>query len=109
MVDGSLISVVLRVFQPQVAIPFLLSYPDVPPDVYVSCNELSRTSQDELNSDLQEYISILPPGELSILQISEWVRENAGDYLTPPSDTAGSTAAADKDAGTLALPHFVIL
>lgn len=66
-----------------------LSYPMDPPDVYVSSNDLTRRGQDDLNSDLKQFISTLPPGEVCLLSVVEWIRDNAREYCPiPKTDTA---------------------
>lgn len=52
--------------------------------MYASANELKRSSQDELNSDLNVYIITLPPGEACLLQIVEWIRDNSATYFPVP-------------------------
>ena len=60
------------------------SYPDSPPEVYVSANELSRSAQDLLNSSLQDHVSssrVL--GEPCLLLVLDWVREHAHSFFPP--------------------------
>ena len=55
-----------------------ISYPDSPPEVYVSANDLTRSAQDLLNSTLQDYMaSVLVPGECCLFLVVVWVREHA--------------------------------
>lgn len=62
------------------------SYPEKQPEVYVSSNGLTRRGQDDLNSDLKEYVSSsLPPGDVCLLSIVEWIRDNAGGYFPIPN------------------------
>ena len=63
------------------------SYPTTLPDVHVSCNEATRRGQDNLNSDLKGFISTLPLGEVCLLLIVEWIRENTGNYCTIPTQS----------------------
>ena len=61
-----------------------ISYPDSPPEVYVSANDLTRSTQDLLNSTLQDYMaSVLVPGECCLLLVVDWVREHAQSFLPP--------------------------
>ena len=66
--------------------------------MYISSSQLGRKGQDELNAALQAYLLSLPAGELSLLQVTEWVRDNAVGYLGQLSDVAVST---EKDTGDL--------
>lgn len=62
----------------------LSSYPvSERPVVYVSSDHLSRRGQDDLNSDLTEFITTLPHGEVCLLTIAEWVRDNTRSYCPP--------------------------
>lgn len=73
------------------------SYPDTLPEVYVSSNELSRKSQDDLNSDLQQFISTsLSPGEVALLNIVEWIRDNAGTFF-PISASSNDALEQESD------------
>lgn len=62
----------------------ITSYPDTCPEIYLHANELKRRSQDELNSDLQGFIKTLSPGEVCLLPIVEWIRDNAASYFPIP-------------------------
>ena len=63
---------------------FSISYPDSPPEVYVSANDLTRSAQDLLNSTLQDYMaSVLVPGECCLLLVVDWVREHAHSFFPP--------------------------
>lgn len=62
----------------------ITSYPHTHPEVYASANELTRHSQDELNTDLQAFIKTLPLGEACLLSVLEWTRDNAADYFPIP-------------------------
>jgi hypothetical protein len=61
--------------------------------VYISSNHLSRRGQDDLNADLAEFITALPVGEVCLLNIAEWVRENTSSYL--PIATLQSTGTPE--------------
>ena len=63
----------------------IYSYPAQPPDVYVSSNSLTRRGQDDLNSDLTTIITDMPRGEVCLLSIAEWVRDNVGSYCPLPT------------------------
>ena len=61
-------------------------YPAVFPEVCVRSNSLLRTEQDQLNDDLHEYmIASIPHGDVCLLSVVEWVRENAALYHTQPT------------------------
>ena len=56
----------------------------------MSSDHLSRRGQDNLNVDMREFIATLPLGEVCLLNIAEWVRDNVSSYCpitTPQSDT----------------------
>lgn len=74
------------------------SYPDTQPDVYVSSNELSRRSQDDLNSELKQFMTTShSPGEVRLLSIVEWIRDNAGGFFPIPPSLSGAEPDPDKD------------
>ena len=80
-------------------------YPSVYPEVCIRSNDLPRTEQDRLNRDLHEYMTTsVTLGEVCLLSVMEWVRENAADYNTQPScnvvpssPQAGAAAGNEED------------
>ena len=51
----------------------------------MSCNDLRRSSQDDLNAGLQDYIhTSITPGDVCLLSLLEWVRDNAQSYIPIP-------------------------
>ena len=63
--------------------------------MYVSSNKLSRRSQDDLNSELKQFmLSALSPGEVGLLNVVEWIRDNAGAYF-PISDSLVEQNSSD--------------
>ena len=78
----------------------LHSYPDTLPEVYVSSNELSRRSQDDLNSELEQFMSTAhSPGEVGLHVIVEWIRDNSGGFFPIPLFHNGTELDSDKDSG----------
>ena len=68
------------------------SYPEEHPEVYASSNSLSRRGQDDLNTDLKQFRTILPLGEVCLLTVAEWLKDNAGSYfpiVTPAKSGQG--------------------
>ena len=57
------------------------SYPDVCPNVSLISNNITRTSQSNLNKSLHGFMSELPRGEIMILEIINWVQENGAAYF----------------------------
>lgn len=61
------------------------SYPTILPEVYVRSDDLSRQDQDKLNENLQRHMNTnLTIGDVCILPIIEWIKENTFEYYTPP-------------------------
>lgn len=61
------------------------NYPSVPPEVCVRSDSLSRLEQDKMNEDLHTFmLTGLPHGEVCLLSVVEWVRENAAHYIPHP-------------------------
>lgn len=61
------------------------NYPSVEgPEVHIHSDCLTRLGQDNLNKDLSTYIkNELTLGEVNLLSIIEWARDNAPSYYTP--------------------------
>ncbi len=58
--------------------------------MYVRSDVLTRQGQDDLNTDLQDYMeSSIAHGEVCVLTIVEWIRDNASRYFPIP-DTPDS-------------------
>ena len=74
-------------------------YPNVYPEVCIRSNTLPRAEQDRLNEDLHEYIKTsVAHGEVCLLSVVEWVRENALSYNTQPSSSdVPSQAGSNED------------
>ena len=68
-----------------------LSYPDEHPEMHISSDQLTRSSQDTLNSDLTKFVSTLPLEEVCLLNAVEWVRENIPSYYSPITTTPPTT------------------
>ena len=51
--------------------------------MYVSSDQLTRRGQDDLNSDLNQFKTTLPRGEVCLLDLAEWVRAHTRSYLPP--------------------------
>ncbi|XP_031751984.1 RWD domain-containing protein 2B isoform X1 [Xenopus tropicalis] len=62
-----------------------LQYPTVPPEILVRSPSLVRSQQAQLNLDLSNYLKSNCSGDVCILSATEWVRDNAFNYL---KDTA---------------------
>ena len=63
-----------------------ISYLDVYPDVSLISNNITRTSQSNLNKSLHGFLSELPTGEIMILEIINWVQENTAIYFEKEND-----------------------
>ena len=57
------------------------SYPHVYPDVSLTSNNITRTSQSNLNKSVHGFMSELQAGEIMILEIINWVQENSAAYF----------------------------
>ena len=81
----------------------IYSYPaSERPVVYVSSDYLSRRGQDDLNSDLADFVATLPKGEVCLLTIAEWIRDNTSSYCPPPVTKLQSDMVAGGGVGTSA-------
>lgn len=78
----------------------LYSYPETfLPEVYVRSNGLTRQGQDDLNTDLQDYMKgSIPHGEVCVLSIVEWIRDNTSSYL-PVTNTPDSRDSVPPTSG----------
>ena len=72
------------------------SYPDERPEVYVSSDSLTRRGQDDLNADLKQFRTTLPLGEVCLLTIAEWVKDNAGSYFPIVSPQPNTSKSAGR-------------
>lgn len=75
-----------------------LEYPQVLPQVFVRCDQMSRTAQRNINESLQCYMSTLEIGELHMNSIIFWIQEHMGKYLvnTLPDNAANSHGKTAK-------------
>ncbi|CAH0382980.1 unnamed protein product [Bemisia tabaci] len=55
-------------------------YPETEPSVFVRSDQLNRTHQTRLNSDVKDYVASLERGEICICSIVIWLQENAANY-----------------------------
>ncbi|KAM5181932.1 RWD domain-containing protein 2B [Mantella aurantiaca] len=69
-------------------------YPSVPPDIVVRSSSLLRSQQTQLHSDLNTYLKTNFNGDVCILSVVEWVKDNGFTYLNPVS-------SSDHQNGTL--------
>ena len=76
------------------------SYPDERPEVYVSSDSLTRRGQDDLNADLKQFKMTLPLGEVCLLTIAEWVKDNAGSYFPIVSPQPNTSKSAGRGGRT---------
>ena len=60
---------------------FPRDYPHAKPHLHIRCRERSRTDEDKMNSALKQFLSSLPDGEICILPVIQWLKENGGSYL----------------------------
>ena len=49
--------------------------------MYLYADELKRYSQDRLNSELQTFLKTVVPGEACLVEVMEWVRDNAASFF----------------------------
>lgn len=70
-----------------------ISYLDVYPDVSLISNNITRTSQSNLNKSLHGFLSELPTGETMILEIINWVQENSAIYFEKENDIIEKTSS----------------
>ncbi|XP_007528612.1 RWD domain-containing protein 2B [Erinaceus europaeus] len=73
-------------------LPF--KYPEVLPEITVRSVLLSRSQQNQLNTDLTEYLQKTCLGDVCILNATEWVREHGSDYISRDTTPSPVTATA---------------
>lgn len=81
----------LMTFSLACILPF--KYPEVLPEITVRSVSLSRSQQNQLNTDLTEYLQKNCLGDVCILNATEWVREHGADYVSrdpAPSPAMGN-------------------
>ena len=61
-------------------------YPQVPPQVFVTSDALSRQHQKELNEALNIYMEDLERGDVCMTPCLMWLQENCGQYLDMPGN-----------------------
>lgn len=75
-------------------------YPNVLPEIAIRCPDLSRTQQAQLHSDLNTYLMDNCPGEVCMLSVVDWVRENAQLYIVKSSSTSLATMKESQSPQT---------
>ena len=69
--------------------------------MYVSSNDLKRRGQDDLNSDLLHFMkNNIETGTVCLLQIVEWIRDNAGSYCPIPSSPVDMEPESSDSSGS---------
>ena len=69
----------------------------------MSSNDLSRSCQDDLNADLQDYIKTsVIPGDVCLLTIIDWIRDNSSGYFSSPSTPGTDELDPEDDSAS----HF---
>ncbi|XP_046873758.1 RWD domain-containing protein 2B [Hypomesus transpacificus] len=66
-------------------------YPTVLPEITIRCSDLNRTQQTQLHSDLNTYLIDNCCGEVCVLFVVGWVRDNAHLYIENSSPTTWAT------------------
>lgn len=75
------------------------NYPDEHPHASVHCPNLSRSGHENINQDLEGYLSSQESGTLCIGTLVEWVKDNIEKYLrasTQPIPTEQETKFTSK-------------
>lgn len=72
-------------------------YPDTPPEVSVQSGVLNRSSHEDINAELQKYMSTIESGSLYIGSIVEWVQEHFSNYIPSTEEIAISSAPAENN------------
>lgn len=57
-----------------------LNYPEESPDIFIRVDTLHRSSQRQLNEDLEEFILQTERNEVCIFNALQWVQENIANY-----------------------------
>ncbi|ELT98431.1 hypothetical protein CAPTEDRAFT_124827 [Capitella teleta] len=57
-------------------------YPGVPPEIFIRCEELTKSNHKSLGEKLQSFIVGLDRGEICLFPIVEWLQENTPKYIT---------------------------
>lgn len=65
----------------EVSVNYPHEYPACEPDIYTRCEKLTRFQQNQLNTDLSNYVDTLDRGELCACSAIFWIQENALKYL----------------------------
>ncbi len=70
----------------EISCEYPLEYPQVSPNVFVRCDQMSRSSQKQFNDCVQEFVKTLECGELCINSVISWIQEHAEEYKGTDDD-----------------------
>lgn len=92
----------------QVCVDLPHDYPADEPDIFVRCNNLTRTQQHSLNSELAKYVCSLDRGEICICPAISWLQENATKYCVQTTEIKPKTVNNRNDDGDMQFTRYWI-